>query len=948
MGSSHQTSRGKVSSMNREPLKESPPEARTNWRGVGLCLLALAIPTFAVAQDGAPTAPPPDPVPAATIGPMTPTIGKGARVVSPEAVTLPPAKIGSGVWVARGPGVTQMGQVEGITNFEVSGAIHTVAAHPTDPDILWIGGTNGGIWKTTNATNASPNWTPLTDFESSLSIGALELDPTDGTNQTLVAGIGRYSSFAQIGGNRTGLLKSIDGGANWTPITGAGALATLDFSGVAPRGSTIVTAVGFADAFTCSNVGIWRSTDSGGTFSNLGFVGGSGLPLGVAFDLAGDRMSASTLYTGITYGDLCSGPGFSNGIFKSTDTGATWTKVSSPAMDSLIVDGITNNIEIAADGLSVFANIVQNGQTAGIFYSANGGTTWAVMDRPLTPEGNPVSISPGTLTPGTPIIINNSAPHGLSTGMQVAVTGVGGTVGADGVWPITVTSSLAFSLNGSSDATPWTPGTGSWIKLAGLNPKIKPGAQGGIHASILSDPTTPTTVYLGGDRQDLPFPNFIGALDFSGRLFRGDATATATGVIPSPQWEHLTHSDSIASIPDGGTANTSAPHADSREMVFDANGDIIEVDDGGVYRRTNPTSNAGDWFSINGDIQVTEIHDVAWDTVSDIIISGNQDTGTTQQPTPGATTWISVHTGDGGDVAVDATTVSGQSTRYSSYQNLGAFRRRSYDASNAFLGEVFPTRTVTAPDQTFFSNFLTPVELNAIDPTRLVIGGCNAVFESSDQGENLTQIPGLFDSFCQSFGIFSLLQNAIAYGGTSGAVDNEEVLYVGAGMSIYVRTAAHPAALTLSASYPGAGIISDVVLDSDEWRTAFVVDPTKVYWTDDAGATWIEITGNLTDTGLQSAAFIPGSTDTLVVGGRTGVFELALPPNSPYTWAELGAGSLPNAPVWDMDYDVVDGVLVAGTLGRGAWTMQIADDPPLFADDFESGDTSAWSKTVPP
>ncbi len=471
MESLRQTTRGNVSSMNGEPLKESPPGARTNWLGAGLCLLALAIPTFAVAQDGASTAPPPDPAPAATIGPMAPTIGEGARVVSPDAATLPPAKIGSGIWVAQGPGVAQMGQVEGIANFEVSGAIHTVAAHPTDPDILWIGAANGGIWKTTNATNASPNWTPLTDFESSLSIGALELDPTDVTNQTLVAGIGRYSSFSQNGGNRTGLLKSMDGGTNWTSITGGGALTTLDFSGIAPRGSTIVGSVGFSDAFSCVDLGIWRSTDSGATFTNLGAVGGSGLPYGIAFDLAGDGASPGplyTLYTGITYGSLCS-PGFTNGIFKSTDTGATWTKVSSAAMDALIVDGVTNNIEIAADGQGVFANIVQNGQTAGIFYSADGGTTWTAMDRPLTPEGSPVSItSPSTLIPGTPIIIDNSAPHGLSTGMQVEVTGVGGTVGANGVWSINVTNSLVFSLNGSSDVTLWTgtQGAGSRLRVS--------------------------------------------------------------------------------------------------------------------------------------------------------------------------------------------------------------------------------------------------------------------------------------------------------------------------------------------------------------------------------------------------------------------------------------------------------------------------------------------------
>ena len=54
---------------------------------------------------------------------------------------------------------------------------------------------------------------------------------------------------------------------------------------------------------------------------------------------------------------------------------------------------------------------------------------------------------------------------------------------------------------------------------------------------------------------------------------------------------------------------------------------------------------------------------------------------------------------------------------------------------------------------------------------------------------------------------------------------------------------------------------------------------------------------------------------------------LALPtpgvaPGGPFLWGELGATSLPNAPVWDMEWDVADAKLVVGTLGRGAWTFQ--------------------------
>ncbi len=850
-----------------------------------------------------------------------PALGEVERVYSSRA--LAPPNIGGGAWVAQGPGPAISGQVENILpNNEVSGAIHTAVSHPTDPDILWVGATNGGIWKTVNATAASPSWTPLTDAQTSLSIGAMELDPSDPTANTLIAGIGLYSSFAQYGGLRTGLLRTVDGGGSWAPINGGGALSTLNISGVAPRGSTIVVSVNDSNAFTCADIGAWRSIDTGVSFTKLSTP--SGLPDGVASDLAGDPSNASVLFTGITYASGCTAAVLNNGIYRSNDTGLTWSKVSTAAMDSFIIDGVTNNIEIAANGLNVFVNIVQQGRSAAVFYSWDGGTSWVAMDLPRTPEGAPLTIT--NLTPGTPITVDtNPVPHQLTTGMEAEVSGVGGTVGANGVWTITQVSTTTFSLNGSSDTSPWSPATGNCVKVVGMNPKVKPGSQGGIHASILADPFQPT-VYLGGDRQDYPFPNYLGALDYSGRLFRGNSGIAPTGTIPSPQWEHLTHFSSVPTIPGGGTVSSSAPHADSREMIFDAAENLIEVDDGGVYRRTSPTTNTGDWFSINGDIQVTEIHDVAYDAVSDVIISGNQDTGTTQQLSPSSLVWDSIHTADGGDVAVDDLSLGGVSTRYSSFQFLSSFRRRDYNASNVLLGQAFLTLTTTPPDVPLLASFLTPVELNRNTPIRLVIGGCNAVYESFDQGDNLVQISGLSDPGCSSGGLFSFPQNAITYGGRSGGSNSDDVLLVGTGQDLYLRTAPYPAQLTQVASYPGSALIRDVVLDTQQWQNLFVIDTTKVYWSSNAGVNWTDITGNLTDPGLESAAFIEGALgvpDALVIGGRDGVFQLNLPPAGPYGWGELGTG-LPNAPVWDLEYETTNGKLVAGTLGRSAWVLKLS------------------------
>ena len=104
---------------------------------------------------------------------------------------------------------------ESLSRNPITGAIETVVAHPTNADILWVGGVNGGVFRTQNATAASPSWTTSTDGLGSISIGALELDPTDATSNTLVAGIGLTSAYGNEGGSRTGLLRTTDGGSSW-------------------------------------------------------------------------------------------------------------------------------------------------------------------------------------------------------------------------------------------------------------------------------------------------------------------------------------------------------------------------------------------------------------------------------------------------------------------------------------------------------------------------------------------------------------------------------------------------------------------------------------------------------------------------------------------------------------------------------------------------------------
>jgi hypothetical protein len=770
------------------------------------------------------------------------------------------------IWQPLGPFAATGGQVENVVpGDEVVGAIHTVIAHPTDPDTLYIGSVNGGVWRTNNATDLRPNWTPLTDKLPSSAIGAMTFDVGDPTFQTIYAGTGRYSSFGRIGGERVGLIRSTDGGNTWSLVDPGGTLFGKNISGVYANGNTIVVSVNTADSFNANNVGIFRSTDGGASFAQVsrGDGGLTGLPAGAAYDLVADPVSPNVLYTMSVFSASLGGG--QAGIYKSSNQGASWTKVSNSLMDALIDDGSTNltgtsNLELAVgQSNNVYAAIINSGRLAGLFRSGNGGGSWIAMDIPATNEN------------GTDIGLNPTGGKG---------------------------------------------------PVPGSPPEQLAGGQGAIHFSIVADPTNPFIVYAGGDRQPSPlfdagggpfFPNSIGANDFSGRLFRGDASQPR-----GSQWVHLTHSRTLGAA-GGGTLSSSAPHADSREMVFDAAGNLIEVDDGGVYRRTDPRTNQGDWFSIIGDLQVTEPHDIAYDAISNIVITGNQDTGTTQQPLSGAAIWESVSTADGGDVTVDDVSLagSGQSIRYSSFQNLGAFRARTYDASGAFISETFPAlQTVSGtPIAPAFRN---PVELNSVDPTQLVFQGNNGTYESFDQGNTLIQIPtaGGVPS-----GNASILQNAIVAGGVRNGLASDRLLWVGSGFNLLGRTPTNGTLTPVPTAPPVDGVIRDVAVDPQDWNSVIVADSNTVALSQDAGSSWIDITFDLLTkaSSLWSLAFVDGPiVDAVLAGTNVGVFATAI--DALGTWLPVGL-DLPNVPAFDMELDTVDDVLVAGMFGRGAWLL---------------------------
>ncbi len=758
-------------------------------------------------------------------------------------------------WIALGPSPIESPNANNNNTFigntnPVSGAIDSIAAHPANPNIVYVGTVNGGIWKTTNATATVPQWVQQTDQQLSGSIGDVAFDPTDSSNQTLIAGFGRFSSLGFSGGARAGVIRTTDGGTTWVPL--GAEMQGRNITKVAARGNVLLAASDGADSNFCGaggGLGLFRSIDTGASWNLVtnGLFGSS------VSALAEDPSNSQVFYAGIISFNPTNAPdigcGTDRGIFRSDDNGGTWSNVSSPEMLA-VIDDTNSHFEISVGNSgAVFVGIVSNGRLAGVFRSANGVDNWAVMELPGTIE-------------------QRVAP-------------------------------AAETFYG-----------------------IHPGGQGAIHSSLVVDASDDRIVYVGGDRQPWGSdettgfgPNSIGACAFNGRLFRGDIRLSG-----NDQWQPITNNfadaDGIATT-DCNNDNSTAPHADSRDMAFDAAGNLLQSDDGGIYRRLSPRSPRGIWVDVNGNLQSTEQHSGRFDRLSAAAVSGNQDNGSSEQRRFDSTVWSSISGGDGGDVAIDYLAIANNSVRYSSAQNFANATRRQFSQAGVFQGGAFlALNTLGAAE--FTGQFVTPIDVNQVVGNRLIIGGDGAVFESLDRGDNILEVPPI-GVVAAGFG-----RRSIAY----GANGNVDLLFVAAADGqLYRRQVAGG---NLQAVYSSGVILGlqAVLLDGSNSAQVFALEPAQVLRSTRAGdpGSFVSITADLIN------LFSPGPLrtmtlmktpdgDVLAVGADRGVYFATAAAG--YTdWIQAGT-SLPNTPVFDLNYDFSANRLIAFTLGRGAFVLPL-------------------------
>ena len=376
-------------------------------------------------------------------------------------------------------------------------------------------------------------------------------------------------------------------------------------------------------------------------------------------------------------------------------------------------------------------------------------------------------------------------------------------------------------------------------------------------------------------------------------------------------------------ISTGGAPNFTSPHVDHHGADFDANGKLLDGDDGGIYRLDTPTTPS--WTDLNGNLNTIQFTGIGLHpTNANIVIGGSQDNGT--ELYTGTPVWLETDGGDGGYAKFSST--NGNRV-YHQIPNASFginFFRRSDTGGNI----PWVTKTASISVDVNVQNFYAPFSVDPVNGDR-VLYGTNQVWETTNGGDTWTKIAttgvGGFTNFgnnVDAIGIAPLDVNTV-YAATGGTFATSSQIFV---------TINHGTAWTEHDLPAASGRVNDIQVDPANAQIAYAVINKfsangHVFVTLNGGTTWTSVSGvgggalpNLPVWSIQ----IDGTTTphTLYIGADDGVYSS---PDLGVTWSRLGAG-LPNAQAVQIELNTTLHILGVATHGRGAWEIQTGGPTP--------------------
>ena len=814
------------------------------------------------------------------------------RQLAARAVTAFPRVI-TGGWMPLGPAPLASDPGTGQNYGAVSGRATAVAIDPADAtgNTVYIGGAHGGVWRSSNglsATATNVNWTPVLDYESTLAIGAIAIQPsgnTDPTKSVILVGTGEPNSSADSYYG-LGILRSADGGTSWTSIT----------------------------------------QDAGGThsFAGLGFSK-------IAFSSTNPQLvvaAAAAATEGFALG-LESPVTVNRGIYYSQDAGVTWHYASVKDGSSTVSPGTVTSVVYNASAGKFFAALRYHG-----IYSSADGINWTRLPDANQPgAGLTTSSCPATsaATPLCPIYRAELTVVPARNEMYAWVVSLDPNTFVEndgGVW---------LSLNGA--ASPWTSINDSGITNCGDPGSGGCGVQQGTYNLELA-------ALPNGSGTDL----FAGAINIYKCRITNPASPSCSFMNLTHVYGCFSianvHPDQhhLAGIIAGGKEAMYFVNDGGVYRALDAYT--------GLTTGTCGEHNAFDDLNGTLGSMTQFVSFSNHPTDVNTLLGGTQDNGSPATSTgTTSTSWINVLGGDGGfneigpngadwftanpDIPPNSLNVnycgSGISCRNNSFQTV---------VSSAQVGN---------DDGAFYFPYILDPQAASrliVGTCRVWRGG-----PATSTGGTYTALSNNFDTGlggsggnCNG-GEFNLVRS-LAAGGPKDANGFSKVVYAGTdGLGRVTNPAAGRVFVTTNAGTtlmadrtgainPGQFPVPAIAIDVSDvtGQTAYAAvmgfHVGHVFKTTNAGVTWTAFSTNLPDAPAD-ALVVDAQAATVYVGTDVGVFASS---TSSANWVEVGpaaaagnSGFLPNVPVTALRLFNSGGkkLLRASTYGRGIWQYDL-------------------------
>jgi hypothetical protein len=797
----------------------------------------------------------------------------------------------------------------------VSGRATSVLIDPADTtgNTVLLGGAYGGLWKSTNAGNQSSNpalvtWQPLIDDQPTLAVGAIALQP--GNSNVILVGTGETNSSGDSYYG-LGILRSADGGATWTQITGKGQPSDRSFLGI-----------GFSKiAFSAAN-------------PNL-----------VVAATAGDN----GFYVGLEE----DGNSTARGLYFSQDGGISWNRAT-------LTDGAAPS--------SATAVIYNPGAgTTGTFYAF-------IRRHGLYSSADGQNFTRLASQPGAGLASAN-CPSGSNASSCLIYRGEFAVVPGRNemyVWVVDVQSDVQPDVQPDNAGNPVPVDEGIWQSVNGGTSWTQIPDNGITNCGDDAfGPNSGCGVEQGWYNLELAaIPNGAATDVYAGAVNLYKCTLAGGTTCTQGDWINLTHAYGCNPGPLGAPAHVHPNQHGIAFMVVNGAAPGYFAHDGGISRtldgyagpNTGSCTGTNQFDSLSETLgSMTEFVSLSVDpTNADILLGGTQGNGSPKTST--ATTssiWQNALGGDGGFNAINPTNPS---EWFAANPYITILKCESgTDCNDSSFTQVVGSSDLGG-DQGAFN---TPYILDPQNTNEMLVGTCR-VWRISTSGIAPLQLSNDFDTLGTGLctGDETNLVNALAAGGPKDANNNSQVVYAvtnGFGPLAGPVTGTPGGAVWVTANAgvslmanvtrninPNGYAISTVAMDSSDTTgdTAYVgimgfstvAYPTSHVWqTTNAGASWNDWTGTGT-TELPDAPvntlLVDSQAGLVYAGTDVGVFVSSTAAPS---WAEVGpmpgpgvSGFLPDAPVTALQMfnpNANTKTLLASTYGRGIWNYALVTSP---------------------